>query len=101
MVTLCHLIYNYKHGMCVSVCPSFTYLLLFFLISDVISLSLPLWRNPIGSRSLCSVLGGGRRESPVKHGAGGLSRGGGHGRGRAGEGRAGGDLHLIKQKYNF
>jgi len=27
--------------------------------------------------------------------------GGGHGRGRAREGRARGDLHLIKQKYNL
>ncbi len=30
--------------MCLSVCLSFTY----FLFFDVISLSLPLWRNPIG-----------------------------------------------------
>jgi hypothetical protein len=79
------------------VCLSFTYLLLlsihgpfffgtFFLLlfhsfffSDVISLSLPLWCNPIGSRSLWSVLGGGGRESPVKHGVGGASTGRGGG----------------------
>ncbi len=92
---------------------SFTY----FFFSDVILLSLPLWRNPIGSRSLWSVLGGGKRESPVKHGAGGGQQGGptragggggtgGEGpgwarQGTGGQGRARGDLHLIKQKYNF
>jgi len=60
---------------------SFTYLLL-------ISFSLMSFRfhylssNPIGSRSLWSVLGGGGRESPVKHGTGG----GQHGRGRTGWG---------------
>jgi len=35
-------------------------------------------------------LGGGGRESPMKHGARGASRGG-HGRGRTGRGRAGGE----------
>jgi hypothetical protein len=74
---------------------SFTY----FFFSGVISLSLPLWRNHIGSRSLWSVLGGGRRESPVKHEGG--TGGEGPGGAGQGEGRAGGDLHLIKQKYNF
>jgi hypothetical protein len=42
---------------------------------------------PITARSLWSVLGGGGRESPVKHGARGASRGGGgggHERGRTG-----------------
>jgi hypothetical protein len=63
---------------------SFTY----FFFSDVISLSLPLWRNPIGSCSLWSVLGGGGRESPVKHGAaGGASTGD---RGQQGEPGPGG-----------
>jgi hypothetical protein len=59
-----YLIYNYKHGVCVylSVCLSVFYLsFTYFFFSDVISLSLPLWRNPIGSRSLWSVLGGGGR----------------------------------------
>ncbi len=62
-----------------------------FFFSDVISLSLPLWRNPIGSHSLWSVLGGGVRETPVKHGAGGASRGGASkgGPARAGKDRAG------------
>jgi hypothetical protein len=32
---------------------------------------------PVTARSLWSVLGGGGRESPVKHGAGGASTGGG------------------------
>jgi hypothetical protein len=31
---------------------------------------------PVTARSLCSVLGGGGRESPVKHGAGGGGAGG-------------------------
>ncbi len=79
---------------CVCICLSVFYVsFIYFFFSDVISLSLPLWRNPIGSRSLWSVLGGGRRESPVKHGAGGASRGGGgtggEGPGEAGQGRAG------------
>jgi hypothetical protein len=34
---------------------------------------------PVIARSLWSVLGGGGRESPVKHGAGGASTGGGGG----------------------
>ncbi len=76
------------------ICLSVFYLsFIYFFFFDVISFSLPLWRNPIGSRSLWSVLGGGGRESPVKHGAGGASTGGGgptraggggHGRGRTG-----------------
>ncbi len=62
---------------CLSVCLSVFYLsFTYFFFSDVISLSLPLWRNPIGSRSLWSVLGGGGRESPMKHGARGANRGG-------------------------
>jgi uncharacterized membrane protein YgcG len=44
---------------------------------------------PVTACSLWSVLGGGGRESPVKHGAGGASTGGGGG-GRAGKDRAGG-----------
>jgi hypothetical protein len=119
-------IYYIITTLCVCVCVSVFYLsFTYFFFSDVISLSLLLWRNPIGSHSLWTVLGGGRRESPVKHGAVGASRGGstgggdqqrgpawaegGHGRGRTGwgrggrgrGGRAGGDLHLIKQKYKF
>jgi hypothetical protein len=53
---------------------------------------------PITARSLWSVLGGGGRESPVKHGAGGASTsggGGGDGRGGAstgGEGPGEGEL---------
>jgi hypothetical protein len=40
------------------------------------------WKTlPVTARSLWSVLGGGGRESPVKHGARGASRGGQHGRG--------------------
>jgi hypothetical protein len=93
-------IYNYKHGVCVSVCPSFTYLLL-------ISFSLTSFRFHYFSGVIplapvpCGVFwGGGRRESPVKHGArGGASRGGparakgwgtgGEGPGGAGQGRGG------------
>jgi hypothetical protein len=44
---------------------------------------------PVTARSLWCALGGGGRESPVKHGAGGPARageGGGHGRGRTGRG---------------
>jgi uncharacterized membrane protein YgcG len=83
---LVYLIYNYKHGVCACICLSVFYLsFIYFLFSDVISLSLPLWRNPIGYRSLWSVLGGGRRESPVKHRAGGASRGGGGSTGGGGE----------------
>jgi hypothetical protein len=63
---------------------SFTY----FFFSDVILLSLPLWRNPIGSHSLWSVLGGGGRESPVKHGVGGPARARGA-TGKRGDGRGG------------
>jgi hypothetical protein len=40
--------------------------------------------------SLWSVLGGGGRESPVKHGAGGASMGGGGGTGGKGPGGGGG-----------
>ncbi len=43
---------------------------------------------PVTTRSLWSVLGGGGRESPVKHRAGGASTGGG-----GGGGRGGGDHH--------
>jgi hypothetical protein len=60
---------------------------------------------PVTARSLWCALGGGGRESPVKHGAGGASTGGGgaragkdwaggggqhggHGRGRTGRGGA-------------
>jgi len=57
-------------------CCCLLFIFYFFFFSDVISLSLPLWRNPIGSCSLWSVLGGGGRESPVKHGARGASTGG-------------------------
>jgi hypothetical protein len=49
---------------------------IYFFFSDVISFSLLFWRNSIGSRSLWSVLGGGGRESPVKHEMRGASRGG-------------------------
>ncbi len=77
---------------------SFTYLLLFFFFSNVISLSLPLWRNPIGSCSLWSVLGGGGRESLVKHGAGGASTGGG---GHQGGGRAGGPARTGKDRVGW
>ncbi len=44
---------------------------------------------PVTARSLWSVLGGGGRESLVKHGAGGASTGRGGGGGRAGKDRAG------------
>jgi hypothetical protein len=57
------------------------------------------WKILITARSLWNVLGGGGRESPVKHGAGGASTGeggggqvgkdragAGHGRGRTGQG---------------
>jgi hypothetical protein len=45
---------------------------------------------PVTARSLWCALGGGGRESPVKHRAGGPARaGGGHGRGRIGRGRTG------------
>ncbi len=85
----------------VSVCLFVFYLsFTYFFFSDVISLSLPLWRSPIDSHSLWSVLGGGGRESPVKHEArggragkdrarGASTRRGGHGRGRIGRGRTG------------
>jgi hypothetical protein len=45
---------------------------------------------PVTARSLWSVLGGGGRESPVKHGAGGPARAGEGGTG--GEGPSGGEL---------
>ncbi len=52
---------------------------------------------PVTARSLWSVLGGGARESPVKHGAGGgASRGGAsmsRGGGTGGEGPGGGCQH--------
>jgi hypothetical protein len=92
---MCHNIYHtilYIKAI-VSICLSVFYLsFIYFFFSDVISLSLSFWYNPIGSRSLWSVLGGGGRESPVKHegrGGGGhgrrrTGRGGGHGRGRTG-----------------
>ncbi len=98
--------------MCQCVCLSFTYLLLlsipgpflfgtlflllfhsfsFFLYAASFSLtSLPLWRSPIGSRSLWSVLGAWGKESPVKHGAGASKGGGGGGGARGGTHRAGG-----------
>jgi hypothetical protein len=44
---------------------------------------------PVTARSLWSVLGGEGRESPVKHGAGGASTGGGGGDGRERTGRGG------------
>ncbi len=47
---------------------------------------------PVTARSLWSVLGGGGRESPVKHGAGGASTGRGGGGPRVGKDRAGGSL---------
>jgi hypothetical protein len=50
---------------CVCVCVSVRLLLIFSFTSHVLG----------------SVLGGGRRESPVKHGAGGARGGGGHGQG--------------------
>jgi hypothetical protein len=47
------------------------------------------WKILITARSLWNVLGGGGRESPVKHGAGGASTGEGGG-GQVGKDRAGG-----------
>jgi hypothetical protein len=86
----------------VSVCLFVFYLFFtYFFFSDVISLSLPLWRNPIGSHSLWSVLGGGGRESPVKHGVGGASMGGGgDGRGRTERGKLDGCImHQVHTSY--
>ncbi len=56
------------------------------------------------SHVLGSVLGGGRRESLVKHGGGGRARAGKDraGRGRAGQGRAGqGIIEHIKKTIIF
>ncbi len=53
---------------------------------------------PVTTRSLWSVLGGGGRESPLKHGAGGASTGGGGGGGRAGKDRAGGGAWAGKDR---
>ncbi len=69
---------------------------------------------PVTARSLWSVLGGGGKESLVKHGAGGLARareGGGRagkdraGGGTGGEGPGGGELddcimHRVHTSYN-
>jgi hypothetical protein len=49
---------------------------------------------PVTARSLWCALGGGGRESPVKHGARGASTGGGGG-GRAGKDRAGGGARRV------
>jgi hypothetical protein len=49
---------------------------------------------PITARSLWSVLGGGGRESPVKHEAGGASTGWGGG-GTGGEGLGGGGARRV------
>jgi hypothetical protein len=64
---------------------------------------------PVTAHSLWSVLGGGGRESPVKHGAGGASTGGGGGGGTGGEGPGGGEfdgcimhrVHTSNRKLNL
>ncbi len=58
---------------------------------------------PVTARSLWCALGGGGRESPVKHGAGGAITGGGGG-GTGGEGPGGGEfdgciMHRVHTSY--
>jgi hypothetical protein len=55
---------------------------------------------PVTTRSLWSVLGGGGRESPVKHRAGGASTGGGGGGGRGGGEHDGCIMHQVQTRQN-